>query len=275
MTAPALLGRAPLWQGLEEIPAGRGPCVVTVGVFDGLHRGHARVIEQAVRLGRARGLPTVLVTFDPHPAQVLGLSRDTAVLSTVDRRAELAGELGVDALCVLPFTPELARVDAAEFVERVLVDALRAHAVVVGSNFTFGHRGAGDVHMLHRLGGQYGFATHGVDLVYEADGPCSSSYVRECIGRGDLRAAARALGRPHRVDGIAVPSGPGRAARVVEITVPEHTALPAPGRYTARLVSAMGEAVSVEVGTTADGRVLVRLPGRAVSAGPVAVEFLA
>jgi riboflavin kinase / FMN adenylyltransferase len=252
VSAPVL---ARVWRGVEAVPAGWGPCVVTLGVFDGLHRGHAQLVQRAVRAGRIRGLPVVLVTFDPHPARVVGLPRDTAALTTVERRAELAGDLGVDAVCVLPFTPAFAQLSPGAFVERVLVGALRAAAVVVGANFTFGHRGAGDPALLRGYGNSYGFTVEAVPLLHEVEAPCSSTYVRERLRAGDVRAAARALGRPHRVDGIAR----GRA-----LVVAEGTALPAPGRYVARVGG--GRRTTVEV--TAGGGLLVG------AEGPASVEFL-
>jgi riboflavin kinase/FMN adenylyltransferase len=255
VTTPALTRATPVWRAVDEIPAGWGPCVVTLGVFDGLHRGHARLVQRAVQAGRARGLPVVLVTFDPHPARVVGVPRDTAALTTVERRAELAGDLGVDAVCVLPFTPAFAQLSPGAFVERVLVGSLRAAAVVVGANFTFGHRGAGDPALLQELGDRHGFTVEPVALLHEVDAPCSSTYVRERLRAGDVRGAARALGRPHRVDGI---------ARGGALVAAEGTALPAPGLYIARVDG--GRRTSVEV--TRGGGLLV------VAEGPVSVEFL-
>lgn len=245
-----------LWRGLADVPADWPACAVTIGVFDGIHRGHAHLIERT----RAQGLPTVLVTFDPHPARVLGLPRDTAALSTAERRAELAHDLGVDAVCVLPFTRALARVSPEDFVADVLVGTLHAVAVVVGANFTFGHRGAGTVDTLRALGPRHGFTTHGVDLLPVSDGPCSSTHVRGCLRAGDVEGAATALGRPHRVDGVFVD--------VTTVVTPPGTALPAPGGY---LAAADGTKVPVEV---AGERIVL---GAAVgTAGlDVAVEFLA
>lgn len=266
MTAPTTTRTRRLWHGLADVPADLGPRVVTLGVFDGVHRGHARLIGQALATGRELGVPTVLVTFDPHPARVVGLPRDTAVLSSIERRAELAWEHGVAEVCVLPFTKAFARVGPAEFVAEVLVERLRAAAVVVGENFTFGHRGAGTLGTLRRLGGRHGFRVLGVDLLRGADGatPCSSTYIRDCLRRGDLDAAARALGRPHHLEGYLAANG--------ELVVPKDTALPRPGRYAGRLGSGgTGETVDVEV--TVEGRVVLRLPRR--GPGPAGLDLLA
>ncbi|TDD86177.1 cytidyltransferase [Saccharopolyspora karakumensis] len=212
-----------MWRGLSDVPADWPSCAVTIGVFDGVHRGHAWLIENTLRAAAETGLPTVLVTFDPHPARVLGLPRDTSALSSVERRAGIARELGVDRVCVLPFTLELARMSPAEFVENVLVNALRAASVVVGANFTFGHRGAGDVDTLRRLGARHGFTTRGVDLMPADGADCSSTHVRGCLQRGDVLAATRALGRPHEVAGVLTNGH--------EVALSEGTALPRSGRY--------------------------------------------
>lgn len=219
--------RVLLWHDLTDVPPGWGPCVVTIGVFDGVHRGHRHLIDRAVREGRDRGLPTVLVTFDPHPALVLGIDRDTAALSSIEHRAQLVADLGVDAVCVLRFTRELAALSPAEFAGHVLTDSLRARAVVVGANFTFGARAAGNLDTLADLGARNGFTAHGVALLpAEADIPCSSTYTRTCLRAGDLRAATRALGRPHRVDG---------RLHCGVVTVADGTALPPAGHYTGTL----------------------------------------
>lgn len=237
----------PLWHGLDEVPPGFGPCAVTLGVFDGMHRGHRQLVERAVRVGDSRGLPTVLVTFDPHPADVLGLPRDTARLSTLERRAELARELGLDAVCALPFTSEFSRLSPAEFGRHVLAAGLRAQAVVVGANFTFGRRAAGTVDTLRELGLQHGFTTHRVDLLHEAATRCSSSAVRARLRDGDIRGANRVLGRPHRIEGSLHPAGTGASELVTA------AALPAPDRYRDVLIGTGPVALRV----TGDGRALV------------------
>ncbi|RRO16978.1 cytidyltransferase [Saccharopolyspora rhizosphaerae] len=239
----------PLWRCFDDVPPGFGPSVVTLGVFDGVHRGHAHLIDHAVRAARARDLPAVVLTFDPHPAQVLGLPRDTARLSTLERRAALAFELGVQAVCALPFTREFAALSPAAFVERVLVERLRAEVVAVGANFTFGHRASGTVDTLRDLGRKHGFSTTSVDLLHELDARCSSTRVRECLRSGDLRGAEAALGRPHRVEGVLRPAGPGLSELVV---VPD-SALPAAGRYLGRLDGNR----SVVLWVSGEGRVFV------------------
>jgi riboflavin kinase / FMN adenylyltransferase len=262
----AVAPRAPLWRGLEEVPADWGPCVVTIGVFDGIHRGHARVLGRAVELARERGVPAVLVTFDPHPSRVVGRLRDVAALSTPGRRAELAADLGVDAVLVLPFTRELAALSPAAFVESVLVRRLHPRAIVIGADFRFGARAAGDVSALAALGARHGFDAEGVDLHHVAAERCSSTRVRSCLTSGDVTTAARLLGRPHRVE--------GRLDGDL-LHVPPGTAVPATGCYVGLLSTTEGVASAVDVvvhGTT----VWVHGAGAAVgdAVGPAALDFL-
>lgn len=217
--------RTPLWYGLDELPANLGASVVTIGVFDGLHRGHRQLVEHARRIADERGLPLVLVTFDPHPARVLGLNKDTATLTTLEHRAEPVGAAGADAVCVLRFTHEVAALRPKAFARQVLAAGLHARAVVVGANFTFGAKAAGDVSTLDELGVALGFTAHPVPLVAAADAPCSSSHTRRCLRAGDLDAATRAFGHPHRVDGYR------RGKRVV---LAPDTALPHPAATSSR-----------------------------------------
>ena len=230
------------WRGLGAVPSGWGRSVVTVGVFDGVHRGHQQLIGAAVAAGRERGLPTVLVTFDPHPAEVIRPGSHPARLTSLRRRADLVAALGVDAFLVLPFTAELARRSAAEFAHEVLVERLHAAAVLVGRNFTFGHRAEGTVEVLGELGTRFGFAVDAVALATDGAGDhvtFSSTYVRACIAAGDVEAAAAALGRPHRVEGVVVHGfrrGRELGFPTANVASPPFTALPADGVYAGRFV---------------------------------------
>lgn len=226
------------WRGVEQIPSGWGRCVVTIGVFDGVHRGHQALISAAVAEGRRLGLPTVVMTFDPHPASVVRQGQHPALLSTLRRRAELVADLGADAFLVLPFTPEVSAMPAESFVHDVLVDRLHIASVVVGENFRFGHKAAGTVALLGELGQRFGFSVVGLDTVVleAADGArVSSTYVRSCVAAGDVRAAAAALGRPHRIDGFVV-HGEGRGGTqlgypTANLDPEPFSAIPADGIY--------------------------------------------
>ncbi len=192
------------WRGLSAAPTGWGRCVVTIGVYDGVHLGHRRIIGRAVERAREVDQPSVVVTFDPHPSEVLRPGSHPAVLSSPRYKAALMEEIGVDVLCVLPFTLEFSRLLPDEFVHEVLVDALHASAVVVGENFTYGRKAAGNVDTLARSGRTFGFHVEGVPLLGDDETAISSTYIRSCVAGGDVVAAARALGRPHRVEGIVV-----------------------------------------------------------------------
>jgi riboflavin kinase / FMN adenylyltransferase len=222
------------WRGLDETPPGWGRCVVTIGVFDGVHRGHQELIQRALQRARAARLPLVLITFDPHPSEVVRPGSHPPVLTPVRRKAELVEWLGVDAFLVLPFTTELSRMPPDEFVHVVLVERLHATAVVVGENFRFGHKAAGDLELLRRLGAKFGFSTEGVGMLGDDDVTLSSTFVRSSIDAGEVGQAAQALGRPHRVDGIVV-RGEGRGRQLgyptANVHTDRHVAIPADGIY--------------------------------------------
>lgn len=255
------------WRGLDGVPSGWGRSVVTVGVFDGMHRGHQQLVARAVRTAEERGLPAVLVTFDPHPAELVRPGSHPARLTSLRRRADLAAELGIDAFCVLPFTPELSRTEPGAFAHHVLVERLHAAAVVVGRNFRFGHHAAGDVALLGELGRRFGFAVEGLDLTGDDGVTFSSTYVRACIDAGDVAAAAAALGRPHRIEGVVVHGarrGRDLGFPTANIATAPYTALPADGVYAGRFVIGApvhgGErllptAISVGTNPTFSGRV--------------------
>ena len=142
------------------------------------------------------------MTFDPHPDEIVRPGSHPPFLSTTRRRAELLGGLGTDAVCLLPFTYEFSQLGPDEFVRTVLADRLHAAAVVVGEDFRFGHKAAGDVPLLATLGEKYDFSTEGVPLL-AADGvTISSTFIRERLEAGEVATAAAVLGRPHRVEGI-------------------------------------------------------------------------
>ena len=238
------------------MPGGWGRSVVTVGVFDGVHRGHQRLIGRVVAVAAERGLPSVLITFDPHPTEVVRPGQHPAQLTTLPRRAELVAELGIDAFCVLPFTTELARTPADEFAHEVLVERLHAAAVLVGDNFTFGHGAKGHVDLLRQFGRRFGFVTEGLALISDPGEngiTYSSTYIRSCIDGCDVRAAAQALGRAHRVEGVVV-RGDRRGRRLgfptANLAPPQFAAIPAAGVYAAWLVHQERElAAAVSIGT--------------------------
>lgn len=228
------------WRGQEEIPTDWGRCVLTIGVFDGVHRGHQELVATAVKEGRSRGVPTVLMTFDPHPMEVVFPGSHPAQLTTLTRRAELVEELGVDVFLVMPFTPEFMKLTPDRFIHELLVERLHVVELVVGENFTFGKKAAGHVDTLRRAGERFGFAVRAMSLVAEHHDDelvaFSSTYIRSCVDAGDVVAAAEALGRPHRVEGVVV-RGEGRG-RVLgfptaNVAPSMYSAIPADGVYAA------------------------------------------
>jgi riboflavin kinase/FMN adenylyltransferase len=211
------------WRGQEDIPTDWGRCVVTIGVFDGVHRGHQELINHAVKAGRTRGVPSVLMTFDPHPMEVVFPGSHPAQLTTLTRRAELVEEMGIDVFLVMPFTTDFMKLTPDRYIHELLVEHLHVVEVVVGENFTFGKKAAGNVDTLRNAGERFGFAVQGMSLVSEhhqnEDITFSSTYIRSCVDAGDVVAAAEALGRPHRVEGVVV-RGEGRGrTRTVEAFV--------------------------------------------------------
>jgi riboflavin kinase/FMN adenylyltransferase len=234
------------WRGLEATPGDLGRTVVTIGMYDGVHRGHQELIGTAVARARAMRRPSLLLTFDPHPAEVVRPGSHPAILTSLDRKAELVTELGVDAMCVLPFTPEFMRLSPETFTHTVLVEHLHAAQVVIGQNFTYGHKAAGTVDSLVAEGRRFGFAVEGVPLAnVGADDAgdevtISSTYIRACVAAGDMDSAARALGRPHRVDGVVVRGdrrGRDLGYPTANVECPPFTAIPADGVYAGHLVT--------------------------------------
>jgi riboflavin kinase / FMN adenylyltransferase len=231
------------WRGQDEIPTDWGRCVVTIGVFDGVHRGHQELIGRAVKSGRSRGVPVVLMTFDPHPMEVVFPGSHPAQLTTLTRRAELVEELGIDVFLVMPFTADFMKLTPERYIHELLVERLHVVEVLVGDNFTFGKKAAGNVALLRKAGERFGFAVDSLALVAEDAQPAhegavtfSSTYIRSCVDAGDMVAAAEALGRPHRVEGVVV-RGDGRG-RVLgyptaNVAPPMYSAIPADGVYAA------------------------------------------
>ncbi len=248
------------WRGYDAAPGGWGRSVVTIGVFDGVHTGHQQTIGHAVKRARELGLPVVVLTFDPHPSEVVRPGSHPAMLTSPLRKAELIEGLGVDVLCVQPFTLEFSKLDADRFVHDVLVEHLHAALVVVGENFRFGHKAAGDVELLAKLGRTFGFAVESAPLVSSDGTIFSSTYVRACVDAGDIETAAAVLGRPHRLEGVVV-RGDQRGRQIgyptANLMVAKYAAVPADGVYAAWLVRGndrLPAAVSIGTNPTFSGQ---------------------
>lgn len=229
-----------IWHGLGDVPRpNAGPCVVAIGKFDGVHRGHARVLEKARAYADERDLPMYVVTFDPHPAAVLRPEVAPKMIGTLADRLERLAAHGADAVLVVPFTAELAAVTAERATRAVLVDALQAKVVVVGADFRFGSGAAGDVTMLRLMGAAYGFTVHAVELQTDEADKFSSTRVRELLGMGDVAAAATILGRPYAVTGPVIRGeqrGRDLGFPTANLEVPDELAAPLDGVYAGWLV---------------------------------------
>jgi len=196
-----------VWRSLAEVPRGLGPAVVTIGNFDGVHRGHQAVLERMVADARARGQVAIAVTFDPHPKAVHDPAHQPELVTGVVDRLDRLAATGLDGVLVVEYTLAFASQTAEEFVRDYLVDGLAAACVVVGHDTRFGRGNAGDVGTMRALGEQYGFAVEVVDdacAISESGRRWSSTWVRELLERGDLPGAAEVLGRPHRLRGRVV-----------------------------------------------------------------------
>ena len=182
--------------------------VVTVGEYDGVHRGHRTIISEMHRLAAERGCATAIVTFDRHPATVVRPESAPLLLCDLDHKLELLAETGVDYTLVVEFTPEQAEVPAETFARQVLVDCLQARAVVVGADFHFGKGRRGNVQTLGVVGEECGYQVIGLPLVKQLTGEgevISSTSIRTALSEGDVEKAHRLLGRPFEVRGVVTP----------------------------------------------------------------------
>ncbi|HEY0389782.1 MAG TPA: bifunctional riboflavin kinase/FAD synthetase [Gaiellales bacterium] len=270
---------------LEAVePAAR---VVALGSFDGVHLGHQRVIGRAVEAAADRGARSAVVTFEPHPMQVLRPELAPRELSTPERRAALIEQLSPDELVVIRFTRDFSMIEHERFVEEVLRDRLGAELVIVGRNFRYGHRAQGSIETLADAGGRLGFETEPAPLV-ELDGaPVSSSRIRDLLSAGEVAHAERLLGRHPWLDGVIV-RGDGRGRELgfatANLESAPHTAFPATGIYAGRAHLADGSrpaAISVGYNPTfTDDRAHLRVEAhlldfdRDIYGEPMHLEFV-
>ena len=246
------------WKGLEAVPASTGPSVVTIGNFDGVHRGHCEVLDQVVARAKADNALPVAINFDPHPAVVHNPGTPVQMIMGLPDRVETLASVGLGAVLMIHYTLEFAQNSPEQFVKEVIVDKLHAVAVVVGHDVRFGKDNAGDFETMKELGEKYGFETVGVPDVGEVR-RLSSTWVREELAAGNVEAAAEILGRPHRMRGEVVHG----LARGRELGFPtanlSHDAdgiIPADGIYAGWLVDEAGvrwpAAISVGTNPTFD-----------------------
>ena len=221
--------------------------VITVGTFDGVHLGHRDVIEKVVHRARVRKLSSVLVTFDPHPMEVVNPSAAPLLLTTRDEKLEVLAESGIDYLAVLPFTPALAEFGAEDFVELVLRRRFRFEELLIGYDHGFGRQRAGNIGVLRELGERDGFRVDVVDAVATPDGhSVSSTSIRRAVAGGDLERACAGLGRPYSVSGRVIHgSQRGRSLGFPTLNLgaaPARKLLPPEGVYAVRVQTPRGQA---------------------------------
>ncbi len=236
-----------------EVASGKGR-VVAIGVFDGVHIGHQRIIKAAVAAARASGSSAAVVTFHPHPEAVLRPRSAPRALVSTERKAELLEALGVDEVVVVKFDSEFSRLLPEAFCRAVLSDRLSARAVFVGENFRFGRDGLGTLTDLNAYGSTHSFLVEAMPLVWEGGGPVSSTRIRQSLREGDVAGAAKLLGRPHQIEGtVTAGARRGRSlnAPTANLTVERGIALPRVGVYVTRAVVADGSshAAVTSVGT--------------------------
>lgn len=215
------------WDPLPE------PSAVTIGVYDGVHLGHQRVLETL----QASGLPVVVATFREHPIRTLAPEAAPPLLTTTEQRLALFEQAGVDTVALLEFDDDLRRLPAEEFVEKIIVALFRARLVAVGRGFRFGYDQLGDVGLLRRMGHRYEFTVDDVEIL-ESGVPVRSTVIRALIREGDVAAADRLLGRPFRLEGRVVPGDQrGRAIGIPTANLETNPELVVPGAgvYAVRL----------------------------------------
>ena len=232
---------------------------VTIGVFDGVHVGHRRVIADLISMAASEDLSSAIVTFDPHPLSIVAPERAPLMLTSVDQRIDQFRRLGAEIAGVLDF-PDIRQLSAEEFCEAVLSQALRAKHVVVGADFRFGRDRGGDARLLIRAGDRLGFEVSVVDLLGSRDGVISSTRIRQLIGDGQVEEAAVLLGRPYELAGEVI-EGEKRGHKLgfptANLGIPPDRQLPGRGVYAGTATVESGVfAAAVNVGTrpTFDGR---------------------
>ena len=226
-----------VFRGLDEVDHDFGPCALTIGNFDGVHAGHRTILRRVVALAREQGWKAAAMTFQPHPLRVVAPERAPSLLTTPDERPCLMAQEGIEEVLILPFTPELSRLEPDEFISSIVVGRLDARAVIVGDNFRFGHRHAGDTRLLAELGAKYGFKTEALPAIRQRGRVVSSSELRRLIREGNVSLACRFLQRPYGIAGEVVRGfGIGSKQTVPTLNLPACVAeiLPANGIYVTR-----------------------------------------
>ncbi len=226
----------PIIRNLSQLPDSARGGAVAIGNFDGVHRGHVRIVKQLQRRAREVGGPAIVFTFDPHPVRILRPDQCPPPLTWTARKAELLAAQGVDRIVAYPTDQHLLELSARQFFERIVCDTLAARAMVEGPNFYFGHHREGNIERLHALTARAGLTLDVVEPYVWEGQLVSSSRVRRAIGAGAVEQAARMLSAPYRIRGM-VTHGAGRGTRIGYPTAnleAVDTLLPATGVYAGR-----------------------------------------
>ena len=213
-----------VYRSLAEAKDQFGPCAVAIGNFDGVHLGHRTLIRQTRQVAWANGWKTAVLTFDPHPTAIVAPERAPHLLCSLQERLRLLEQAGAEQILVLPFVPQVAKMPPDEFVIKVLVEGIEARAVLVGQNFHFGYKQAGNTEVMARLGARFGFDTHFIAPVTYRGEIVSSTAIRSHVGHGRMERAGRLLGRCFSLEGDVV-SGHGIGSKQ---TVPTLNLRPGP-----------------------------------------------
>ena len=225
-----------IFRSPADIAPGFGPSVVTIGNFDGVHIGHRQIMRRVVALAKMRGAVPVVLTFDPHPARVLAPERAPKLLMTIDQRLRGMEDEGIKAVLLLPFSLDFARLTPAEFANEILARTLSARMVLVGDDFRFGYKQAGNVDTLRELGERFGFGVEAVFGIARRGERVSSSAIRKLVGTGAVSRACRMLGEPFALEGNVV-RGQGIGSKQTVPTLnlnPLNEVLPKTGVYVTR-----------------------------------------
>lgn len=222
-----------IFRSLEEAAGRFGPSALTIGNFDGVHAGHRLILRRVRELADENGWKPSVLTFDPHPTKIVAPDRSPLLMTTPEQRCELMEQEGIRQVLILPFTREVAQIAPEAFVRDVLVRSLDAKAVLVGDNFRFGHKHAGDTRLLRELGAELGFSVEVIPAVSLRGAVVSSSQIRRLVEGGDVSRACRMLQRPFALEGEIV-HGHGIGAKQTVPTLNLSTAaqvMPATGVY--------------------------------------------
>jgi riboflavin kinase/FMN adenylyltransferase len=250
---------------LEDLPDSWHSGAVTIGNYDGVHLGHARIVEQLLAMARRFHGPAVVFTFDPPPARLLRPDHAPAPLTWMERKLDLLGSLGVDAIVAYPTDTALLQLTARQFFDRIVCDRLAARGLVEGPNFFFGHGREGNVEILEQFCRQAGIGLEVAEPVQYDGQPISSSRIRSLVAAGDVDAARRMLTEPYRIRGLVV-HGAGRGAKLGYPTAnldQIDTLLPAEGIYAGRVpVDGRSWPAAISIGpnpTFGDGRLKIEV----------------